>query len=238
MPREMRAKTTSPQYPGLGDSRTLSTQTQNNRGQAISQQAMTEEGGVYTLAFSVQPPIDDTGVLVPYVCEAIVKASEEGNTIQRRFYVINGTSISVPARIIDIRIRDATPAEFSGETVPGAGSEYIVSVVGQRGTRPYGSKPPTLSEPAFSIASTLFTTFDIPGDAGVTTVEVALSNPITGLSVPATVEFLAGAGVVKAYAPSTTPEFVVIPAGATQVRITNFDGTNSVFATVTWGIDG
>src|SRR5579863_6209546 len=115
MPAELRARTTQPEFPGVGQSRALFTQKQT--AVSLMQTAMTQEGGIYTLTFDVIPP----GVGIPFNCTAIIKASEGGNRVKRQISIVNGTSISVSGRLIEVKLIDVTPVTLpiSNDPTPG-----------------------------------------------------------------------------------------------------------------------
>ena len=96
MPAELRARTAHPEFAGGGDSRDLLTQ-ESNKVYAMLQNAMTQEGGVYTLSFNI------TSLNVPVIALVTLKSSENGNTGKRKFHVVNGTSV-VASTIIDTNI--------------------------------------------------------------------------------------------------------------------------------------
>jgi hypothetical protein len=238
MPAELRARTAQPEFPGGGDSRDLLTQEQN-KIYAMLQNAMTQEGGVYTFTFGVSNP----GVV--YSAMVHLRTSENGNTVKRRFHVVNGTSISVAGRVLDLRIQDVTPTTqpLSGSPTPGAGTKYTVSVVVERGTRASDNFP-TLYGGIFSLTEsgglTPSVTIPIPPEAGVVSAEVcALSASTPPGASEVIVEFGMPTGaILKAYRVIDKPGFVIVPPGATQILIANQDAANAALVTLTWGIDG
>jgi hypothetical protein len=235
---ELRARTAKPEFHGGGDSRDLLTQ-ENNKIYALLQNAMTQEGGVYTFTFGI------SALNVPVIALATVRTSENGNTVKRKFHVVNGTSISVSGRVIDVRVQDVTPKSLplSGDPTPGAGSKYTVSVVVQRGTRASDNLPTiwdSINALTASGGATPAVTVNIPQECGIISAEVcALSAASPPGDAEVVVEFLGGTtGVFKAYRVIDKPGFVLVPPGATQINISNQDVTNPVLVTLTWGIDG
>jgi hypothetical protein len=237
---ELANQRTSPEFPGAADSRKLVTQVA--KSMALIQHGMAQEGGIYTAVFSVQTPKDSSGNEYPFQAQAILRWSEGGNTVQRRISIVMGTSISIPGRLIDIKCIDATPAllPISGGATPGAGTPYTVTVIVERGTRAITNAPPTLYGGIFVIGAHATQAVNIPKDAGVISVEVssveATAFPTVKPNVVAS--FQSGAGIWKQVDPSVEPGFVTIPPGATEIVITNADGTNPIYSTVTWGVDG
>jgi hypothetical protein len=226
---ELRATTGKPEFMGADASRTLKTQEQN-KTYALLQQTMTQEGGVYTLTFGV------SRIGVPFLALVTLKTSEVGNTVIRQFHVVKGTTIT-------ISVQDVTPTilPVSGDPTPGAGTEYTVSVVVERGTRASDNLP-TLWAGCFALTdsggATPSVTVDIPQDSGVISAEVCA---LSAANAPAevVVEFLGGGtGIFKAYRVIDKPGFVMIPPGATQIIIANLDAANAAEVTLTWGIDG
>lgn len=225
-------------FEGASGSRDLATQ--SGQSVALLMEALSLEGGVYTLIFDVIDPG------VPYECIARVTSSDAGNTVERLFHVIKGCSISLSGRVYGITITDTTPADLpliSGEPVstPGAGSAYTVTCIIERGTRGINSAGPTLYSGSAAIASHASLVLDIPTNSGVNSLEVssqvATTFPTSNPNVTVTFTTAAG-GIFKQYNPILQPGFVAIPPGATQVKITNNDGTNGINSSVTWGIDG
>jgi hypothetical protein len=239
MPEEYGARTPKPQYPGAGESRKMVTQVA--KSVAMLQHGMTQEGGIYTAVFGVQPPRDASGNEVPFQAQATLKFSENGNAVQRRISIVTGCSISVPGRIIDIRCIDATPATMpiSGDPTPGAETPYTVTVIVEKGGRALHI-PPTLYGGIFTIAGHASQAVTIPKDAGVISVRV---SPVQAVAFPTVkpnvvVSFQSGTGIWKQVDPSLDPLFVPIPPGATEIVIINADAANAINATVTWGVDG
>lgn len=225
-------------FEGASGSREMSTQ--SGMTVALLQEGMSLEGGVYTLLFGIIDPSPN----VPYECVATVKTSDAGNTIERQFNIVKGTAITLSGRVFDIRVTDTTPAvlPLSDSTpTPGADSTYVVTCIIERGTRAPKSANPTLYGGVAQIALHATLTIPIPENAGVESLEissqVAVAFPSTNPNV--TVEFTTAAGgIFKQYNPILEPGFVTIPPGATEITITNNDGTNAVNTTITWGIDG
>jgi hypothetical protein len=225
---------------GMGDSRQLLTQ--SGQTQAITQGAPLTEGFVYTATFDVIPPTDDEGNMVPFAAEAQIRFSEKGNTIQRVISIVQGVSISLPGRVIEIRITDTTPLVLpltEGISTPGAGSQYVVTVVIERAPRAGLSDPPTLYGGIEFLAASATPMVAIPAGVGAKSLLVGWAgNPIPE---PLVVTFTTAAGgsfaqyVVVA---DSSGKFLPIPPGATEVMLTNTDAANSGMAVLSWGIDG
>jgi hypothetical protein len=226
---------------GMGDSRELLTQ--SGQTQAISQGAPLTEGFVYTATFDVIPPTDDEGNMVPFAAEAQIRFSEKGNTIQRVISIVQGVSISLPGRVIEIRITDTTPSTLppGGESpipTPGAGSPYVVTVVIERAPRASG-QPPTLYGGIVPLSGGGTAVVAIPIGVGAKSLVIGWAgNPVPA---PLLVSFTTAAGGAFAqYIVSADLEGVPLPVppGATEVLIENTDATNPGNATITWIIDG
>jgi hypothetical protein len=84
-------------------------------------------------------------------------------------------------------------------------------------------------------------TVDIPSQCGVISLEVSAVEdaafPTAKPNILVTFTTASG-GIFKAYDPTVETGFVTIPPGATQVEITNADGSNSAIVTLNWGVDG
>lgn len=238
MPAELRARTAHPEFAGGGDSRDLLTQ-ESNKVYAMLQNAMTQEGGVYTLSFNI------TSLNVPVIALVTLKSSENGNTVKRKFHVVNGTSVTIAGRVLDVRVQDVTPKllPFSGEPTPGAGSQYTVSVIVERGTRASDNFPTlwdSINELTVSGGATPLVVIPIPSEAGVISAEVcALSAATPPGPAEVIVQFIGGlSGIFKSYRLIDKPGFVAVPPGATEIAISNSDAANETIVTLTWGIDG
>jgi hypothetical protein len=236
-PSTERALARDPQtrFHGVGESRDMATQS----GQTVPllQEAMMQEGGMYTLVFGLLDPG------VPVECVATITASERGNSVQRQLNIVKGASISIAGRVFDVRVTDTTPETLplSATATPGAGTGYVVSCLIERGNRPSEGRPPTLYGGIASLATHTSETVPIPQNAGVISLEVSVAENVTFPTVTPNVVVTfttASGGIFKVYNPVLQSGFVDIPPGATEVTITNADAANGVYATITWGIDG
>ena len=233
------AHETTTRFHGGSASRDMATQSEQTV--ALFQEAMMQEGGVYTLAFDIQDPG------VPVECVATIRAADKGNHIQRQMNIVKGASISLAGRVFGIYVTDTTPAllPLSGEEspvpTPGPGTGYVVTVVVERGNRAAESRPPTLYGGSAQIASHASLTVPIPENAGVisleVTAQVAVAFPSTAPNLTVTFTTAAG-GIFKQYNPIEYTGFVPNVPGATEVTITNNDGSNAVNVAFVWGIDG
>jgi hypothetical protein len=215
--------------------------TQSEQTVALFQEAMMQEGGVYTLAFDIQDPG------VPVECVATIRAADKGNYIQRQMNIVKGASISIAGRVFGIYVTDTTPAflplsGFESPTpTPGPGTGYVVSVIVERGNRAAESRPPTLYGGSAQIASHASLTVPIPENAGVisleVTAQVAVAFPSSAPNVTVTFTTASG-GIFKQYNPIEYTGFVSAPPGATSVEFVNNDGSNAVNISWTFGIDG
>lgn len=232
------------EFHGGGESRDMSTQ--SGQTVALFQEAMMQEGGVYTIQFGLIEPKDKNGNGVPVECVATILASDRGNSIRRQMNIVKGAGISLAGRVFDVRVTDTTPPTLpltEGTVTPGANSSYVVSCLVERGNRASESRPPTLYGGIVSLTTHASVTIPIPEDAGVISLEVsvieATTFPLTTAKPNVTVYYTTPAGgVFKAYDPTIETGFVPIPPGATQVVIVNSDGAKTVFASLNFGIDG
>jgi hypothetical protein len=232
---------------GIGQSRDLLTQ--SGQTVALAQEAPLTEGFVYTATFDVIPPTDADGNLIPFSAEATLRFSENGNTVVRVISIVQGTSISLPGRVIDVRVTDVTP-EFlplsEGAPTPGAGSKYTVIVVIERATRGGGQQAaaPILYGGIYQISSAATQAVGIPAGVGAKSVMIAWAPSATGETLKELlVNFTAagGAGVFMTFEVDTDFEglFVPIPPGATEITMTNTSGPgNPGNAALFFGIDG
>lgn len=231
------ARDPKPRFPGDGQSRTLATQT--GATARLLQSAMFQEGGVYTVVFDVKYP---PGTI--FACVAALRWSENGNTVQRMIDVVKGAQISTPGRVLDVSVIDTTPKTLpltDATPTPGAGTEYTVSCVVERGNRAAESRPPTLYAGSAKLASHASETVAIPYQAGVISLQVTASEdtafPTVQPNILVTFTTASG-GVFDQYTTGANSGFIPIPPGATEVVITNADGANGAVVTLNWGIDG
>ena len=226
---------------GGGDSRDLLTQ--SGQAVALSQGTPLTEGYVYTLSFDVIPPTDADGNLVPYACVVQVRFNENGNTQQRMFSLSGAQSISLPGRVLDVRVTDTTPEILptTSTPTPSPGSKYTVRMVVERGVRPTSSRP-VLYNGCFLLENDSSMTFAIPQGVGANTLNVSYGGEPDGLPSQLLVTFKGpgGVGVFKSYWLQQAQQdmFITIPPGATEVVVNNEDASNSTFFSVQWGIDG
>lgn len=239
---ESEAHNPKPQFPGDGQSRTL--QTQSGATARLLQSAMFQEGGVYTIVFDVKYPV---GLIFRAV--GVIRWSENGNTVTRMFDIVKGLQISTPGRVLDVSVIDATPLDLplitgdGGAPVPtpGAGTDYTVTAIVERGNRAAESRPPTLFGGSAILGSHASETVAIPYQAGVISLEVTASEQSTFPTVQPNilVSFTtASGGIFKQYSVTADSGFVPIPPGATEVTITNADPANGAIVGITWGVDG
>jgi hypothetical protein len=231
------AREIATKYPGDGQARTLTTQ--SGAVARLMQGAMFQDGGVYTIVFDVIYP---AGLI--FACQAMVRWSENGNTVQRIFDVVKGASISTPGRVLDITVFDTTPATLpltESIATPGAGTEYTVTALVERGNRPAENKPPTFYGGIGIIPATDTETIQIPYEAGVMSLLVTATENAALPTVKPNifVSFTTAAGgTFGQYDPSVTGGFVPIPPSATEIKITNADSENGAIVSLYWGVDG
>ena len=237
----------APEFTGDGQSRDLLTQ--SGESVALLQGAPLTEGYVYTMAFDVIAPTDDTGAPVPYACVVQVRYNENGNTQQRVFSLSGAQSISLPGRVLDVRVTDTTPLTLplTGEDepppTPGEGSKYTVRVVVQRGVRAPNSAPPVLQNGQVALAPAASQAFQVPLGAGASSVAVSYGGAVPA-DIPSALlvsfEGPGGVGIFKQVYVTAASEdkFYTIPSGATEVVVTNVDAANSANVALQWGIDG
>jgi hypothetical protein len=230
---QMEANTAQPEFPGAGASRQL--YTQSGQKVAMLQQAMFSEGRVYTATFNVRG-VEET----PFAALVEITWSEGGNSVHRRFSLVNGVSITLPGRVIDIHVIDNTPSvlPISGGSTPGAGTPYWVDVVVCPGTRNQ-AQAPTLYEGIATLPSHASMTVVIPSHAGIISVEVC---GVQSAAIPTGTPLIlvsaqAGAGIFKQWVSTFIPGFVALPPMATELVITNADSANAN-VTITFGVDG
>jgi hypothetical protein len=191
----------------------------------------------------VQPSGSASGVR----CVAILNFKVEGIQVQRVIDIGSGTSISATCQSIDVAVQDLT------WTIQGQSAlQYSISVSVTRGVRPATSLPPTLwsatsttppNSGIFTIGPGASAVIDVPENSGVTSVEVVgvdLTTLATGGSEQLffTVDHEVGSVFNKFYVPTLEPGFVKVNPGTQKIRLTNHSTTDTITATVTWGIDG
>jgi hypothetical protein len=185
----------------------------------------------------VQPIASSTGVR----CIAIVTWKVEGNQVRRVIDVGSGVTISGVSQSVDVQVQDQSWTVFGP-----AGVQYDVSALVSRGVRPSTSLPPILysaidqASGAYSIAPGASVIVPVPIDSGVVSAEVSVYDTTTPATEPVFLEVQQRNALItnKIYSPVMQPGFVKIVGNSDNLRITNNSGADTVYVTVTWGIDG
>lgn len=191
----------------------------------------------FTVQFEVSPPANAVPV---FSAQALISWMVEGNKVTRRVDVGQGVSISGRGQGVNITLQDVT----QDPSVAGFafGSQYFVTVLAAPGVRASNSLIPTLlalRAEQLNAGNPNTGAINIPQDAGVISVEVALLGPA---GTTASVIFFPAplAAPIKAYTLTCgeTPEFVAVPPGAVFLVVANDTPATPISATITFGIDG
>jgi hypothetical protein len=218
------------------------------------------EPGVYTVQFSIAAPSPTPGGAPPITPTSSIRVSAiltwtfEGNQIQRVFDVGDGVTISGSAAGCNISVQDLTATL---PTLVGAnGQEYQVSATITKGTRAQFQTPVIQPGAATNnttpagipivgitgIAPAGNTDFIVPVNAGAISVKVSTWDVTVFATVPTFVfatQFNATQTVILyRWVPTTDPAFIPLVPGCRSVRVNNGSGTDSILASLDWGIDG
>jgi hypothetical protein len=201
-------------------------------------------GGPYVPPAIVQPTSSIFGVR----CVATVNWKVEGNQVQRVFDIGSGVSISGTCQGVDVSVQDQTYSVFGPANV-----QYTVSAQVVRGTRPAISLPPILIAttgttslgaspvgPVVPLAGGESVDFTVPANCGINSVEITTWDDTTPETQPNFVlvqHFNGSTFATKQYSAALQTGYVKLAPNATDVRIIN-RGTDEVFVSVSWGIDG
>lgn len=203
--------------------------TQLNRLTKVSMQAnFVDAPQNYTVQFKL------AGDLRLKRTEAEIVWSVEGNDVRRLVSVADGVSVQGSGQGVKVTIYDV-----SNDAVPvGVSADYVASVQLVSGTRGSTGNPPVLSGDRASILAGGSQTFQIPTNAGITSVGVSVGtggNPIAEFDIAVTHQD-SGATSLSTYDPR---QFYWVPLtpGTTQIQITNF-GASTIEVKINYGIDG
>jgi hypothetical protein len=211
-------------------------------------QAQLSKASVVTVQFEVIPP---NGGGSPFDCTALVTWKVHYVTVRRIVSVGNGVSISGVAEAFSVSLIDTTNL-IANVPAGDIGIKYNVTTTAATGTRPTTQQPATLrgltaaiagvqSQGQINLAPGANVQYPIPPNAGVISVEVVAVSQATPFA-PLQIEVDAnGPGIVgtfKSWDLVDFPGFVSVPPNATSIFVTNKDTANSVYVTLTWGIDG
>lgn len=225
--------------------------TTGSQDKVVALQQPFPEPGIYTVTFALDPlqaNLNAAGIRA----QALIKWSVAGNTITRLVNVGDGVSVSGLAEAVSVVVQDVTCLQ--GTISAQAGFNYSVGIMVAKGTRPYGSLPPTLSPFPFQDFNTIGTQLTvaagantaiipIPRGVGVTCmhVDVYASNPQgsvvpDGTPVVAQYQFMGG-GPIRFYDPRAI-DWAPIQPGSTGIVLFNFSSTLQLTFSLVWGIDG
>lgn len=233
----------APQAPapkGWSASGTLTATDPNKR---VSLQQQFPEAGPYTVSFARTG--GDLSLSPVAEAEALISWSVAGNTITRRVDVVSGMSVQGVASGVIVSVRD--------KSTSGAASNYQVSITVAPGTRasnqiqPYLKAGTVQTNPAQVAAAGLFD-FNIPQDAGVSSVLVLVATPHPGAAAAPPIPEQAcqvihhALGIVPTLAQydPRSQGWVPLAPGAVVIRVLNDNaiGQADQIFTVFFGIDG
>lgn len=194
----------------------------------------------YTLQFSfVGVENDNAGNPFIPTAQAIVTWKIDGQQQRRVISIVSGASISGVCNAIDVRIVDIPNG---GDNT--AGKKYSVQSTLSRGLRANTQQPPTLTDQLLQgIGTGSSATWNVPQDAGVTSIFVLLAAGTTGAIDPGSVivdtsdTTTPSPALLGAYYPLMAQKWVPLPPGSQRVVVHN-GHTDTVFTQVIWGIDG
>jgi hypothetical protein len=210
-----------------------------DRSIVVSVQSYFKNPGAYTASFTLQLVDPGTAFSAALRCEATVEWTVGGNTVTRRINVINGTSIQGLAESARIVIRDVSFPQGAGL---GLGQRYSVSVQIAPGGRGSFETPPLLNEALARATIFALNTFTlpIPENIGVKSCLVMIGSatavPIPEQSVQVFLRDQAANELCR-FDPRAFAWFPILP-GATVLKIDNSNPVITVFASVSFGIDG
>lgn len=167
---------------------------------------------------------------------ARVRFATEGNSVERRISLVNGTTISGVCEHIEVLVTDETQNPGGGPVPPGITLDYTVSILATPGTRPAWSMPPCLRGTALPIVvlAAGVAAIPIPDDSGVATVAI-FAEPAAG-GVAAARQLDSSGTVLSSWTP-LTPEYVALLPQATTIQVANV-GAGTVRFAVLFGVDG
>lgn len=195
--------------------------------------------GLYTVQFNVDTSMIQNPTYKKVNPVATVRWSVEGNTIQRKLSVVNGTSLTGVCDAVEVIVADETD-DIIGPVPPGTALDYDVTITIVPYPRPSSASPPILrgtTIPVTVLGGAGPVPVPVPNDAGVNAVMVmALS---TGGGIPvASQQHGTLPDVVGSWTP-TEPRFVPLLPQAGRISLDNIGPpASSVDFTVVFGVDG
>lgn len=212
---------------------------QSGQGNSINQSGLAPE--TYTLQFSfvgVEP--DTAGTPFIPTAQAIINWKIDGQQQRRVISIVSGASISGVCNAVDVKIIDIPQGGDS--TI---GKKYSVQATMSRGLRANTQEPPTLTDELLQGINTgANATFQIPQDAGVTSVFVlaASGSPAdvfadTSLLAVMSDNHQPSNGLYGSFYPFKCCHWVPLAPGSQKVVLFNGSGVTQ-FCQVIWGIDG
>jgi hypothetical protein len=208
------------------------TLTQGDAIKTVSFQANFPVADYYTLQFNVTAPNDPQ---VPWIPQALIQWSVEGNTVTRIIDIGNGVAISGAAQGVKVIVSDVSTLG-----IPADARDYGVSIQCTKGSRPSSANGPTLRAPegVQSLAGAGSVKFDIPANSGVKAAMVFVapaSNPATPMQALMGIDAV---GVVSLkWNPNENVGWIPVTPGATDIIVENFDAI-SMDISVVYEIEG
>ncbi len=194
--------------------------------------------------YSVQFNIDTSRIADPQYRKvnpvATVRWSVEGNTVQRKLSVVNGTTITGVCDAIEVIVTDETD-DIVGPVPPGTVWDYDVTITMVPYPRPSSAAPPILRGNVIPISlagGAPAATVPVPDDAGVNAVMLLTSS--TGGGIPsASQQHGTLPDIVATWTPEGAGRFVPLLPQAGRISLSNLGPpASSVDFTVLFGVDG
>lgn len=202
--------------------------------------AMFPEDDVYTVQFNLDSPLTQPGPGFTWIkLEASIRWSTTGGqTINRIVSVMDGMSISAPARGVGVEVRDMSIIRVA----PGELRTSLVGIQVTRGVRAANKQAPIFEpDPLHSIAPAGSFTFNIPNDAGIISVFSSYIDDLGGAPAPGNYwgSLTDPSGVIlKRWDLVTQPDWIPMSPGAFQLVYSNNAVGKNLVVTPTYGIDG
>lgn len=215
--------------------------TNDTGNREVSLQVDFPQAGAYTVQFNLTPKLPLTNH--PVVAEASLLWSVEGNLVQRKVTVGNGTSISGVGQAVKVVVKDRTPA-----TGPQESQEYVVGISVAPGTRANPLVPATIINPTqkrVTVPAAGSVDIAIPQGAGVSSVYIGITSgaggaPIPDHSVRCILE-ASGGTTESVFTPADAggnTSWVPVSGGSTTLRIINTNAGFALDASPVFGVDG
>ena len=202
--------------------------------------ALFPEDEVYTVQFNLDSPLTQPGPGFTWIkLEASIRwSSTGGSTINRIVSVMDGMSISAPAKGVAVEVRDMSIVRVA----PGELRGSLVTIQVTRGVRGANKQAPIYEPDGLqTIVPAGSFTFNVPNDAGIISVFSSYIDDLGGAPAPGDYwgNLTDPSGVIlKRWDLVTQPDWIPMSPGAGQlVYLNNAVGKNLV-VTPTWGIDG